>query len=60
MDEQDKKTVDVKNLSDEELDELAGGIHAPLDQRKKFRKFLERGGTVEEWQQKLKNRPFRY
>ncbi len=60
MDDQDKKPVDTKDLSDEELEETAGGIHAPLDQDKKFRKFLERGGTVEEWHKKLKNRPFRY
>ncbi len=60
MDEQDKKPLDAENMSDEELDEVAGGIVQSQRERKQLRKFLEGGGTIEEWHQKLKNRPFSF
>ncbi len=56
MDEQDKKPLDVENMSDEEcenmsdeeLEEIAGGVILPK-QRAERAEFLKNGGTQREW-----------
>ncbi len=50
MAEQDKKPVDAENLSDEELEEIAGGvIRNPEKQKAERAEFLKNGGTEREW-----------
>ncbi len=58
MDEQDKKPLDVENISDEEfenmsdeeLEEIAGGVwRNPEKQKAERAEFLKNGGTQREW-----------
>ncbi len=53
MDDQDKKPVDAESISDEELDDIAGGVWRTPEQRKALyekmrearKKFIAEGGN---------------
>ncbi len=58
MQDQDKKDKDEQKLSDEELDEVAGGISHSRSERQRLRKFLANGGTMEEWRRRNNDHPW--
>ncbi len=41
MDDQDKKPIDAENLSDEELDEVAGGMLTPAERNLLYHRMSE-------------------
>ncbi len=64
MDEQDKKTLDVENMSDEELEnvsdedleEIAAGCRRPPVDPRELREFIANGGTIREFMQQKANK----